>query len=152
LAWHPLSYLRQDGQNLKGGSFSLAWRRSERRSYVLDLSIHQNSDVNPVPHTAYRFGPRWVLPARGKFTPFVQILGGGAYVGTKIIINGTTTTSIPGANGLSLAAGGGVDMRVRPWFSWRVVQADYSLMRAKGETLNGVRLHTGGIFHFGTPR
>jgi hypothetical protein len=152
LAWNPISYLRQDGQNLKGGSFSLAWRRSERRGYVLDLSIHQTPGINPVVHTAYRFGPRFFLPARGKFTPFVQVLGGGAYVGTKIIVNGTTTTSIPGASGLSFAAGGGLNMQLKPWFSWRVFQADYSLIRARGDTLNGVRLHTGGVFHFGQDR
>ena len=147
--WNPVSYLRQEGKNLRGGTLSLAMRRSDHVSYVLDVSIHQTRTANPFTTTAYRFGLRYYATARGKFTPFGEVLGGGANLGTVTTTVGTTTTTTSGHNGVSLAAGGGVDMAVRPWFSWRVLQVDYSLIHAGGSTLNGVRAHSGAVFHFG---
>jgi hypothetical protein len=91
---------------------------------------------------------RYYAPARGKFTPFAEVLAGGGRIGSQTTTTGTITTTTPGHNGFSFATGGGVNMAIRPWISWRVLQADYSLIRAGGASYNGVRLHTGGAFHF----
>ena len=148
LGWNPYSYMRQSGENTHGGAFSLAARRSDRLGYVLDLSIHQSKNTNVV-FTAYRFGPRFYFPSHGRYTPFAEVMAGGAYVGSQVTVNGTTTTTVPGKAGFSVATGGGLSMQLRPWFSWRVFQVDYSLIHARGQDFNGVRIHTGGVFHFG---
>ena len=149
LGWNPISYLRQSGKNLRGASFSLTMRRSERLSYVADLAIHQTRDSNPFTASAYRFGLRYYAPARGKFTPFGEVLAGGANLSAVTTTVGTKSTTIPGHNGLAFATGGGVDYFIKPWLSWRIFQADYSLIRAGGNTSNGLRIHTGGVFYFG---
>ena len=149
LGFNPMSYLHQFGTNLWGGSFSLTMRRSERVHYVADLSIHQKGGTSPYAVSAYRFGLRYYAHARGKLTPFGEALAGGANLSSVTTTVGTTTTSTPSHNGVAFAVGGGADYFIRPWLSWRVLQADYSLMRAGGDTSNGVRIHTGAVFHFG---
>ena len=166
---NPVSYLHQDGQNLWGGSLALAMRRSDRLSYVADLSVHQSrppaATVDGKPHpdsfttAAYRFGLRYYAQARGKFTPFGQALVGGANVGARTTTtitqnpNGSTTTKNtvvePSHMGFGLAVGGGVDYMIKRWLSWRIIQADYSFIHAGGDSLNGVRIHTGAVFRFG---
>jgi hypothetical protein len=150
LGWNPISYLHQGDRDLWGGSLALAMRRSERLSYLADLSIHQTRGLDPFTTSAYRFGVRYYAPARGKFRPFAEVLAGGAILSAvRTTVGNTTTTTTPGRSGLSFATGGGVDYAIRPWLSWRVLQADYSLIRAGGTNSNGVRIHTGGVFHFG---
>jgi hypothetical protein len=170
LDFNPVSYLRQDGQNFWGGNLAMAMRRSDRLSYVADLSIHQTRppaakpDLGPFPDSfttsAFRFGLRYYAPARGKFTPFGQVLAGGGVIGglttttvttNPVTGNLTTRTTVvePSHMAVALAAGGGVDYPIRSWLSWRVLQADYSLIRGGGTTFNGVRLHTGAVFRFG---
>jgi hypothetical protein len=149
LGWNPWSYLRQEGRNLWGGGGSIAMRRSDHLSYVADISVHQTRGVDTFTTSAYRFGLRYYATPKGKFTPFAEALAGGARIGRLTSTTGTTTTELaPGSNGFSFAAGGGVNMAIRPWISWRVVQGDYSLIRAGGSSYNGVRIHTGGAFHF----
>src|SRR5688572_26333772 len=135
LGFNPISYLRQDGKDLWGGSLSLAMRRSERLNYVLDISIHQTRpqapkpDATPYPDafttSAYRFGLRYYTPARGKFKPFVEVLAGGANIGATMTTtitpdpprNPITKTTIvdPSHTGVAFAAGGGVDYSIKRW-------------------------------------
>lgn len=167
-ALNPISYLRQGGKNLRGGSLNLAMRRTERVSYILDIGVHQTrpaaATADALPHpdsfdiAAYRVGLRYYAAPRGKFKPFGEVLAGGASLGAT-----TTTTITPTAtgsstskttildgshSGVAFGAGAGVDYSIRPWFSWRVLQADYNFIHAGGST-SGVRIHTGGVFHFG---
>ncbi len=168
---NPVSYLRQAGKSLWGGNLAFAMRRSDRLSYIADISFHQTrppaAAPDALPHpdpftmSAYRFGLRYYAPARGKFTPFGQALAGGANIGAV-----TTTTITPDPNptrppttrttvldpshmGVAFAAGFGADYSIRKWLSWRVFQADYSLIRGGGNTYHGGRLHTGAVFRFG---
>ena len=149
LGWHPISYLHQKGKDLWGGSISLAMRRSDHVSYVADVAIHSTNGTSPFTMSAYRFGLRYYGPEKRKFKPFAEVLAGGGNSGTVTTTVGTTSTTAPGHAGVSFAAGGGVDRAIRPWLSWRVVQVDYSLIHAGGTNYNGVRIHTGGVFHFG---
>ena len=59
LGWNPWTYLRQEGRNLWGGSASIAMRRSDRVSYVADISVHQTRGLDPFTTSAYRFGLRY---------------------------------------------------------------------------------------------
>ena len=100
----------------------------------------------------YRFGPRLYVSTKGRMTPFAEILAGGTRVTTsftEIFSGGRTTTSFS-SNGFAFAAGGGLDVGIKPWFAWRAIQSDYSLLRIEGATSNGVRLATGIVFRFGS--
>ena len=149
VAWHPLSFLIENGNTSKGGSISVAYRRYERLGFVADLALHQTHEANPVTRSAYRFGPRYYFPVKGRMVPFAQVLAGGGYIGTATQVVGTKTVVTPGRSAFAFSSGAGLDFKIRPWFSWRIVQADYSLLRSNGNNLDGVRLHTGGVFHFG---
>src|SRR5262245_43870860 len=91
LDFNPFSYLRHNGENLWGGVVALAMRRSDRVSYVVDVSVHQTRPAisstpgatysNPTTTSAYRFGLRYYAQARGKFIPFGEALVGGANLG-----------------------------------------------------------------------
>lgn len=150
LGFNPISYLHQGDKDLWGGGLSITMRRSDRVSYLADISIHQTRGLNPFTTSTYRFGLRYYAPARGKLTPFAEILAGGANLSAVTqAVGNTTTTLTPSHNGISFAGGGGVDYFIKPWLSLRVAQVDYSLIRAGGDTSNGVRIHTGAAFHFG---
>ena len=127
----------------------MAMRRSDRLSYVADITIHSTRGTSPFTTSAYRFGLRYYAPAKVKYVPFAEVLAGGANTGTVTTTVGTTSTTAPGHRGFGFAAGGGVDKAIRPWLSWRVLQVDYSFIHAGGSNYNGVRIHTGGVFHFG---
>jgi hypothetical protein len=58
------------------------------------------------------------------------------------------TTSIS-HDGFAFGVGGGLDVKVRPWFAWRAIQGGYSLRHVEGGTSNGFRLATGIVFRFG---
>ena len=150
IGWHPVSYLRQFGATHWGGSISGAYMKSNRLAYVADVSFQQTRGTSQVVTAAYRFGPRIYHPVQDRFKVFAEVLAGGAHHGTKVVAVGTTNTVTPGRNGFAVAAGGGVDYSIRPWFSWRVAQVDYSLVHVAGGSSNGVRVQTGGVFRFAT--
>jgi hypothetical protein len=163
IGWNVISYSRQGSTNLYGGDLSFAVHLSERVGIAADLAVHVTPDNPQFSTVNYRFGPRFYARPIGRFTPFGEILAGGSHGSVSV----TTTTSFTGvvlclgcgpittsatlyANGFALAAGGGLDMRIKPWFAWRAVQSDYSLVRALGETSHGIRMGTGIVFRFGS--
>jgi hypothetical protein len=150
IGWHPYSFLRQDGVNQHGGSISAAYMMSDRFAYVADVSMQQAG--NGVVNAAYTFGPRLYRPLTKKLTGFAEVLAGGAHRGTLVVNTGAGNVVTPGRNGFAVAAGGGVDMAIRPWFSWRVAQVDYNYLHVAGSNANGVRIQTGGVFRVGSPR
>jgi len=154
IAWVVLSYNRQGTVNLYGGDLSFGTNITDRVGIVADVAIHQtvNSSLNST-ISAYRFGPRFYAPPIGRVALFGEILAGGmrftgkesdTFVGTPV----TFTTQVS-FNGFSMAAGGGMDVRIKPWFAWRAFQADYSLLHFLGGNSNGVRAGTGIVFRFG---
>jgi hypothetical protein len=153
IGWNVLSYARQSDRDLVGGNLSFAIRKSERLGFVADLAIHETVPFSSTRITTYRFGPRFYAPEKGRITAFGEILAGGARARTSSTFSffggGSTTTTSPAINGFALAAGGGLDVRIKPWFAWRMIQADYSLLRLAGDTSNGVRVDTGIVFRFG---
>jgi hypothetical protein len=56
---------------------------------------------------------------------------------------------VPGSlNGFSMTAGGGLDVHATGSVSLRLIQAQYSMHRVGGVTLNGLSLSTGAVFGF----
>lgn len=77
-------------------------------------------------------GPRFYLIPRHRkeknyrITPFIQVLGGGAYASQGQFPQGPQGTVVK-TTALSVAAsaGAGIEMRVRPHVAVRLIQADY---------------------------
>src|SRR6266516_2404264 len=134
------------------GSLSFAVHASMRFGFVSEVDVHDTIGSPKVEIVTYRFGPRLYVSTKGRMTPFAEILAGGTRVTTSFtetFSGGRTTTSFS-SNGFAFAAGGGLDVGIKPWFAWRAIQSDYSLLRIDGATSNGVRLATGIVFRFGS--
>jgi hypothetical protein len=81
-------------------------------------------------------GPQISFP--GRISPFVHVLGGVAHLSD----NGITNTSY------SVAFGGGIDMRLVPLISWRIIQGDDIVTHYFGAVQHNARVSTGLVFRF----
>jgi hypothetical protein len=148
IGWDVFSYLHQGDLNLFGGNYSFALRTSERLAFVGEGSFHANDTYSTHELYSYHFGPRFFAKPRGRVQPFIEVLAGGGHM----YRSGSTSSSgppLPDGKGFTLLAGGGFDMRVKPWFAWRTVQADYSFFHVGDDSSSGVRINTGILFRFG---
>jgi hypothetical protein len=84
----------------------------------------------------YMFGPQISWPRR--ISPFAQILLGGASFSGGGYQN----------RSLAIAYGAGVDMRVKPKLSWRVLQVDLVETRVGGISERNTRVSTGIVYRF----
>jgi hypothetical protein len=146
-----LSYSRQGSVNLYGGDLSFTTKINQRVGITADVAIHQTVDNPKLTVTAYRFGPQFYGPHGGRISTFAEFLAGGTRItatSTNFSVFGVSNTTSVSLNGFAAAAGGGIDLRIKPWLGWRLVQADYSFLHAVGA--NGARLGTGLVFRFGS--
>ncbi|HEX5000408.1 MAG TPA: carboxypeptidase-like regulatory domain-containing protein [Terriglobia bacterium] len=137
------SSFRQSGSEFVGGQSSLVVNLSQRAGIVGEFSALK--EVHP-PHRVqmtYTIGPRlYLMRTESRLTGFTELMLGRTRVTSR-------SSSVAPANGSVILAGGGLDWKVRPWLSMRVLEADYSFTRVSGDTLRGVRASSGLIFHFG---
>ncbi|MGH9744198.1 MAG: outer membrane beta-barrel protein [Candidatus Acidiferrum sp.] len=97
----------------------------------------------------YAAGPRFSRRFESsRWTPFVQVLAGGARV------TGNLSGVSASENGFSLLLGGGVDARFRPRITFRPFEFDYLLTRFNRVNSitgnqNDFRISVGVVFHFG---
>lgn len=135
----------QSSFNLNGGGGQFVYNLNNwlgAASEVDGYSLVSNS-LRPVLMT-YLTGPRFTLH-RGRVTPYVHTLFGGAY--SKDAVNNTGYTNVFG-----MAVGGGADVRVNRHLAVRPLQAEYFLMRfpdGENNRQNGFRYSTGVIFRLG---
>jgi opacity protein-like surface antigen len=113
----------------------------------------------------YLFGPKFTF-REGHWSPFIQTLFGGSWLGAGIECVITPSVRPQGAavsgcgastsfNAFSMALGGGADYKVSDHVSVRLFDVDYLLTRfdaqevgGKNNTQSNVRLSTGFVFHF----
>lgn len=156
---------------LNGGSASLAVNLNRYLGIVGDFGGYDANQLELVGSGAnqpravsangtaftYLFGPRISYRNETRFTPFVQVLGGGVHAGpvTTSACTGTACSPLPSQNSFAMAAGGGLDIRLTHLISLRAVQAEYVMTRfasipadASG-TQNDLRLSSGIVFRFG---
>jgi hypothetical protein len=81
-------------------------------------------------------GPQISFPA--PVSPFVHVLAGIGRIRTAGISDSSFSTAI----------GGGFDMHIAPFISWRIFQADDVVTRFFGGTQNNARFSTGLVFRF----
>ncbi len=135
------SYLRLDTQpgktNLNGwelsGTLNGSWL-----GFTADFSGDYGSPFGTSTSlTTFLFGPQFSLPLP-RVSPFVHALAGGA----RLSAGGASKTVFAGA------VGGGIDAKIAPFFSYRVIQVDYLATRFSGSTQNNLRISTGLVFRF----
>jgi len=140
------------GFNLNGGSGSVAYNFTDRISVLADFGVYKFSGLptglDSTMYT-YLFGPRFSLRKSGRVTPFAQVLLGGGR------LNASAGGVDAGENGFAMAAGGGVDLGVRPHYAIRLIQAEYLLTRfprvnGNSAAQNDARLSAGLVFRFGS--
>jgi opacity protein-like surface antigen len=147
--------------NLNGGSGAAAFYLNRWLGVVGDFGGYklgtlkqgsQSLDVSGSVFT-YLFGPRIRFGAEA-FTPFAQVLFGGAHIGD--VTCSTTTTGCPTSgvvitsqNAFGMTAGGGVDVKVARHFSIRG-QAEYLMTKftdGVNDRQNNVRISAGIVIH-----
>jgi len=98
----------------------------------------------------YLFGPRVNYRHFDHFVPFAEILFGAAHGSEQV-------TGDSSQSAFALAAGGGVDVVLTKWISWRFIQADYLMTNFSGSLLgsearqNNFRIGTGAVLRWGYP-
>lgn len=129
-------YAGTPGRNLNGWEITGKYKVAPWVGLAADLDSQYGLPSQPQARTLhFLVGPQVSFP--GRISPFVHVLGGfGHFQG-----NGGQTS-------FAGALGGGVDLRVAPLFSWRVIQADDMVTRFFGGTQHSLRLSTGLVFRF----
>ena len=84
----------------------------------------------------FMVGPQISVPAH--ISPFLHARAGIGHVS----LNGRTNISV------SAAIGAGIDVRILPLISWRIIQVDDVITRFFGRIENSARISTGFVFRF----
>ncbi|HYL13718.1 MAG TPA: hypothetical protein VEV41_11825 [Terriglobales bacterium] len=92
------------------------------------------------PPNTYTFGPT-ISAGKGSISPFVHALFGGFR---------TSVSGLSGsANGFAMFLGGGIDAGMKHGLAFRVVQADWEILRSSGVTdRKNARVSTGIVLRF----
>jgi hypothetical protein len=149
-----IGYARQGPQNLGAGNLALAVHLKERIAIVAEAGFYfAGDDTLRQDWTTYRFGPQVSRRYGKRVTTFAHALAGGARITeqSSVKLGQSTTTTSASVNGFSIGAGGGIDVGIREWFGFRVIQAEYNYVHLGSidYTTNGVSLSAGVVFRFG---
>jgi opacity protein-like surface antigen len=137
--------------SLNGGSASVAYNINNWLSGVADFGAYHNGNIlgTGVDGTlsTYLFGPRVSYRHLGGFTPFGEVLFGGAHASAHL------TGASASDNAFAMTVGGGVDYRLNRHLAIRPIKVDYLLTRfsetgSGGQNQNNVRASAGVVFRF----
>jgi hypothetical protein len=171
------------GFDMTGGSAQFIYNFNKYFSGVADVGAVTKQNVGVInaddTTTFYLFGPRVSYRNKSRFTPYVEVLFGGATRDLSRQLNVVTGANIPvfpvvtpqdlfpGADtnitaqvsatqtGFAMAVGGGLDWKLSKRFSFRPVSVDYVLTRfpspltGTDQNQNSIRASAGIIFTFG---
>lgn len=138
--------------NLNGYEFSATYKFLPFVGVTADFSGHYGSVTgSSSSHVqSFLFGPELAFPA--KVSPFVHALSGVAH---QAVGAGTSTSSgVPvdvfsaSANAFATALGGGIDLHLAPFLSFRAIQLDYLVTRFHSSTQNQPLASTGLVLRF----
>ena len=123
--------------NTNGWEVSAQYKVKSWIGAVADIDGHYGTfeGVSTDTHN-YLVGAQASWPAR--VSPFAHVLVGG----TQVKASGTTDTSFAAGFGF------GIDTRVAPQISWRIVQFDVIHSHVFNEAQDSTRISTGIVFHF----
>jgi hypothetical protein len=136
---------------MNGASGSVAYNVNSWVGVVGDFGVSHAGNLNStgldLTITSYLFGPRVSYRRHKKFTPFAQLLFGGAHQ------SGSLIAASPGStNEFAMAVGGGLDVSLFRYVSLRPVQLEY-LRTGFSNGINGgqnnFRFSAGIVLRFG---
>jgi opacity protein-like surface antigen len=105
---------------------------------------------------SYMFGPKLMMH-RGRWTPFVQGLFGGAHATGSVSISpgavrqqgiGPVLFGSVSEDAFAMAIGGGLDVNATKHIGVRLVQAEYFMTRFISDTQNNARISAGVVFRW----
>jgi outer membrane immunogenic protein len=136
--------------SMNGGGGDAAYRFTDHVALAGDVTVAHAGNVLGTQQdftlTAYQAGPRFYLPMRTQWSAFGHILLGGAHAG------GAAFQSASSSNAFAATLGGGLQVRLRPAVTLRLLDADYYLTKfANGgnDHQNNLRLSIGIVFRLG---
>jgi hypothetical protein len=133
--------------NLNGWEVSGAYNAYHWLGVGADFSGHYGSANGVSAHVnTYLFGPQ--LQLHTSVAPFVHMLVGAAHETTGQFIAPELFISPTSSTAFAAAIGGGIDVRVVRFLSFRPVQLDYLLTRFGSSTQNQPRASAGLVVHF----
>jgi opacity protein-like surface antigen len=164
------SYVRfqfpEAGFNANGGSGQVTYNFNQMIGLTGDFGgYHVASTANNGSGTifSYLFGPKLTL-REGKWSPFIQTLFGGSWLGagiegcveeSTIRRQGTPCGASTSFNSFSMALGGGADYKFTDRISFRVFDVDYLMTRFNAAEIGGtnntqsnIRISSGVVFNF----
>jgi opacity protein-like surface antigen len=171
------------GFDMNGGSAQFIYNFNKRWSGVADIGSVTKANVGVInasnTTTFYMFGPRYSFRSESRFTPYAQIVFGGATRSLSRQLNVLTDANIPvfpvvnpqglfpGANteitaqvsatqsAFAMAVGGGLDWKIAKRITFRPIAVDYVLTRfpsyftGNSSNQNSIRASIGVAFTFG---
>jgi peptidoglycan-associated lipoprotein len=135
--------------SMYGGSGTVVYNITGRWAGVADLMVGHATNVdNSLQNITifnYLFGPRYTRRNSSRFTPYGQVMLGGA----KENVNFEFTIN---RNAFGFLGGGGVTTPLKHTFGWTIAEVDWIYTRipnAKNNRQNDLRISTGVTYHFG---
>lgn len=139
-----------------GGGASVAIRMNSQLQLVGDwngcmlrgLGAHHDGDF-----MTYMTGPRWTPPLKGRWHPYLQVLGGGNKITQQSSLPGRAVEDVD-THGFAFAAGAGLDYRLNEAVTFRLGGGEYT--RAWVHSLpgfpapNGLQFRAGVVLRMGT--
>lgn len=142
--------------NLNGGGSSFAFPLEGKLDFAGDIAVEHAGGIRTQGYTltigSYTAGLRYRVRQRDRaLQPFAEALLGIAHAGGTLVQG--TTPAVTNA-GASFAAnlGGGLDLRVNPRFSLRLIEAEYLLTtftNGSNDLQNNLRINAGVVVRFG---
>jgi len=171
------------GFDMNGGSAQFIYNFNKQFSGVADIGAVTKQNVGIInadnTTTFYMFGPRYSYRSESRFTPYAQIVFGGAtrslsrqldvLTGANIPVFPVVTPQslFPGANtqitaqvsatqtAFAMAVGGGLDWKIAKRITFRPIAVDYVLTRfpsyftGDNSNQNSIRASIGVVFTIG---
>jgi Outer membrane protein beta-barrel domain len=138
--------------NLNGYEFSATYKVLPWIGAKADFSGHYGTVTGRSSGHVQNFlvGPEVALPAR--VSPFAHLLFGVAHqavgAGTSTYRGDPVNVLSSSDNAFATAVGGGIDLHIAPFLSFRAIQLDYLVTRFHSETQNQPRASTGLVLRF----
>jgi len=140
--------------SLNGGNVWAAFNFKRSLGIVAELAGQHASDVPgtsaDLTLTSYLAGPRYRWTGSQHFTPFAQVLVGGAHASGGLAPGGSGLAG--SANAFAMIAGSGLDIGLTRHIAVRALEADYYLTRFNNgvnDHQNNLRLAAGIVIRFG---
>ena len=138
--------------NLNGYEFSATYKFLPFVGVTADFSGHYGTVTGSSSGhiQTYLFGPELAFPA--KVSPFVHARFGVAH--QAVGAGSSTSNGVPvevfsaSNNAFATALGGGIDLHIAPFLSFRAIQLDYLVTRFHSSTQNQPRASTGLVLRF----